>query len=270
MISSYKMLVTSAKNCSAEIYLNDIPLYTVTPETTLYDSRAVDPFVVSGTNTLKAIIFPGATPTQVNQKGERRFADGEASLSINLSDYPPGAFEGDEGIVTLGQLNWKLPVDTEYETPVDANQAISITSNQAPWLWQKAPKMKLESRLKAEVFELLQTLRSCLNQGDPEPFIKASLPRFKEFALTYELDIDQRLDMFREQLQRNRKKPGWKIENISEETLELRLCGNNKMLDCLHKDWNSALRTKRNIKGIIETTYPIKLSMLKGELKIIR
>lgn len=271
MLETYKVLVTSAKNCTAEIYLNGIPLYVVSPEKSLFDSKTVNQFVVSGDNTLEAIIFPGPKPTLASQRGETKTFQDETGLSIKLSDYPRGAYAGSPGVILLGQVDFQIPIGTEYETPIHIKKKIKLGhTNLAPWSWEQTPNFSLDDDLKKEAIDLLKELQLSLNNGDPEPFIRASEPRFKDIATAYHFDVEDRKTVFREQLFEFKKNPNWEMENIIDKEVELRMCAENRMIDCLNSEWEPILHSKKNEKGQIDPAYPIKLSVLNGELKIVR
>ena len=59
------------------------------------------------------------------------------------------------------------------------------------------------------------------------------------------------------------------FEPIDPKELDLRICGGGKLVDCLTRVWEPALRTVRQADGVVKMRYPIKVARLGGEIRIV-
>src|SRR5262249_20214455 len=73
----------SVKTCTAELYLNDVPISRLTPAGLAAEGRAIEQYLIPGTNRIELLVEPGERPSQT-RSGTRMMTleNAEASALI--------------------------------------------------------------------------------------------------------------------------------------------------------------------------------------------
>lgn len=270
MIEQYMMLELASPSCWAEAYLNGVPISRAGPQTPILEAQPVNHLVVGGQNVLELLMEPGPTPSRAFETSGERISDGKLKGSLKLALYPEGAFPEDPGVTELAQISWAPPAGERFQTPVRQSASFSLPLWAPRWSWQSAPALALTETVVRSVHQLLMYLSANLAQKNPEPFIQYAHTRFQEVAAAFGRGVQDEIREFREEFQSIAAEPDWQMGPVRLETLDLRLCGDGRLIECVDRDWLPVLRTVRQEDGLIRLRYPIFLAQVGGNWQIVR
>lgn len=81
-----------------------------------------------------------------------------------------------------------------------------------------------------------------VEEGAAQSVLDISKQRFVEVSKAYGISENERADLFRQLLSQESQEEYWIFETPEDEEFDLRLCANNRMIECIAKDWRSPVR----------------------------
>ncbi len=268
-----------------EFYINGIPLARRGAELGPYYSEQVNEFLIKGTNQLSMLINPpsaaaahagGGNRGRDQQVSDTDFAPEMAMSSMRLASYPVGAVVGGPDAIELLRTEWRVPKQTdgrpmpEFFPKYVANAVGMGGIGQHPWAWQLGDRLTLSDEERQEIVQFIGKIHKALDAGDPEPFIDASLTRLRELGDAYaSFDPVERISLIRKVTAMKSSQPGWGMEPLEPENLDLHTCANNRIVECRARDWKSILREKPDAEGGV-AYYQMFLSKIAGSWHIVR
>jgi len=270
VIPEYLMLETQVSNCIAEAQVNGVPICRVGADGATLDSRPVNHFVLPGSNTFTLVAQPGATPrTALTPNAIDSKAKENMSASLRLISVPPGSFPDDPAAREMLSVSWTPKPAQPYRAPVLLSGQLEFPKHLPAWSWTNAVSLRSEAALES-IGAMIGELLESFSRGDPELFITRSNLRFAEVSAAFDTSIDDDVRRFREQFQRISSEPGFEMHPIDAETMDLRICADGKLVECLDRAWEPLLRSNRLGNGITRLRYPIKVADIGGRLEIVR
>lgn len=264
------MLEAAATNCTAEAQVNGVPVCRSGPDSALLDCRPVNHFVVAGENTFTLVVEQGPTPrTALTPSAIDRKSKQKLKARLCLRSVPGGAFANDPRARELLRIAWDQAPLQPYRPPVVLSEKIGLPGTAEAWSWLQGDNMRSDAILQ-NITGMLRDLRESLVNGDPEPFIRRSTIRFNEAAAAFGMDVEEHKQAFREQLRRIAAEPGFEMQPLNAETMDLRICAGGKLVDCVDRTWEPLLRTLKLASGATRLRYPAKVASIGGELQIVR
>jgi len=273
MPTTFYVLEAAVDQCTAEFYVNDIPIVRLGPGIGRYYGGPVNSHLIDGVNELAIVINPGATPSLAvtGDAGERqRSATRESRAIGKLTRYPFGAVVGGPQGVDLIIADWKGP---EEEAPVvfprvAAGQA-DLGELYGPWEWQDAGKIMLDETTAGEIKPVLEKLRESLAAANPGPFLELGRTRMKESARAFGFSVAEKERLIRTNTRQESSHAGWGLQPLNEARFDLRLCAEDRMVEAVAKDWEAILRENPDAGGR-SAYYTMMLSRIGGEWAIVR
>ncbi|NQZ06097.1 MAG: hypothetical protein HRT35_02960 [Algicola sp.] len=257
------------KGCTAEFYVNDIPVRRMDGEEEHFHSMVAHHLLVDGKNKLEIIVWPGDTPSKARQKSvlqDPEDRQGLPKVCARLMRYPVGAFAGDtkSGQIIM-QLNWEFDPQNFINNPDPYPLAPSLEKDLGKhlgfWYWQQAEPVNLEIELPL-ITQVVKAIHEAFKMGDGQvitrycaPYLRdmgKALPAYGETAFVN--------DMLRD-VSANAGKDDW-VEPFLPENHDFRLCGNGRIVEVVDKNWLPTVRTIPNESG---KKYP--LAMFLGKIK---
>src|SRR2546427_826663 len=192
MASDWIVLEAQVTGCSAELYVNDIPVTQVGVGQASSVALPVNHYLATGPNTLALLVNPGPTPASAGATGPEPQRAGGAKALATLARYRHRAVSGDGSGEELLAANWAGRGDGEPEA---FPQRVDVTGNLGvelgPWAWQNAETLTLEEETTGQVATLIELVRAGLEHGDPQPFFDLGARSLQEIARAFDDSPDE-------------------------------------------------------------------------------
>ena len=269
----YYVFECAVDYCSAEFYLNDIPVVLRSQDGGRLFGGQINELVVDGVNEIGAVIHPGPQPGRAltGKEGKRdRFVAKDAKVFAALSTYPPGAVVGGPDRRQLIRLDWEADPESWPEV---FPKVVSTTEDLGPclgeWQWENAPRLILDKDTRQEIVYFLGTLHKSLADGDPEPFLEASTIRLAEVEKAYGLKPGTKAAHVRKVTLRDAAQPWWGMQPLNPEAFDLRLCAGGRLVECIGRDFQPLLKERPDEDGGVGM-YDMLLAKIEGQWRIVR
>lgn len=203
--------------CTAEVRLNDAPMFTLVRE---HDQRAlptISEWVIDGENLLELRVH------EIGQPGESpriRVALCQAALA----DVPEPGNE-----LELMVLEWPppaVPGEVAQTLPIALQQVALVRQPWGRWSWQDAPPFSADARTTTAVIDYVRDLHATLAAGSVDALIAHSQIKFREVAPAYDMTPADAILRIQRAWQGLRSHADFQIADFDEGDLDLRLhCG---------------------------------------------
>jgi hypothetical protein len=255
--------------CSAEVYLNDIPLGRLFPEPGNPElGLTINQLIRNGPNTVELLLDPGDHPSAARTPKETRDLAG-LSFFLRVSRVPEGGVIGESApSETLVEVNFTgdgmvVPV------PLSAVRTFTVDSPFPPWAWERAEVLTLGPALTADVVAFLADYRAALAHRDIGRENRLSALVHAEICAAYGRSPGPWVAALNGAIEDEWRRADWSVEPIDADQLDLRLCANGRMVQCVRKDWDDAIRSNRDAEGG-NMTVPLFLGRLDGRMQRLR
>jgi hypothetical protein len=251
--------------CAAEVLLNGVPIARVSPAQPLA-LLPVHEFVMAGDNQLSLVVQP--SPSGTFDVSDAQLSDGKAWASVHLLLPRIGQTAHPFNARTLAHLDWRLPADQFYETPLLITKSVQLPIAFPRWRWLSVPVLAEHVSVRDPAVKLLRRLAADLVRGDPESFLDAARLRIEEVALAYQRKPADEVGRWRAQIRALRDGPALKPHMPSMQSLVLRRVASGRLLECLGADGLPALRASREDGS--GHVWPIRIACVDTQLHILR
>ncbi|MEM1033674.1 MAG: hypothetical protein AAGN82_25285, partial [Myxococcota bacterium] len=153
--------------CTAELYLNGVPLVRLDPTLYPLTNAAAEEYLVGGTNELEVLVEPGRHPSSTRSDTRRvPFRPMKAVARVlKVPDGEPGTVDYGETVAET-VFGWAQPPPDERQVPVTTSVAFTMPRDRGGWPWQDASRLTLDERLVDEACGVLDVLEDALRRGD--------------------------------------------------------------------------------------------------------
>jgi hypothetical protein len=228
-----------AQGCTAEVRLNDAPMYTLLREHPARARPTISEWVINGENWLSVQLVE-LDP----EIGNARLR--VALCQATLGDVPVPGHE-----IELAVIEWptagELPVAPELPLPLDV--AVMATHAWGRWSWQDAPPFAVDARSTTAVIDYIRDLHATLAGGSVDALIAHSTVKFDEVAPAYELTPADAQLRIRQAWQGLTSHPDWEFAEWNVEDLDLRLHCGGRLVEPTTLAGEPILRQARPIDG---------------------
>ncbi len=269
----FHVLEVRVENCVAEVYLNDIPIIRRGNDYGLEFGGPVNQYMVNGLNRLEIVVDPGPVPAEAltGTAGCRQCftPDKEARAWAALSTYPKGAIIDGPDREEIVALEWKPENNRPHCFPLVCSASIDLGEIYKAWQWQSAPRLTLDDETLREVSDFVIGMHGSLAILDFERYVELSKHRNEEGDFAYQKmpgTVAQQLLSMRGYIEDD---PGWGMATLKPDEFSFRLCGNDRMIECVAKSGEPVLEELADNEGSI-SRYPMLLSKIDGEWLIVR
>ena len=228
-----------AQGCSAEVRLNDAPMFTWLREEPPRGRPTVSEWVIVGENWLSVQIVE---TDQLGMDARLRVALCQAKLG----DVPVPGQE-----LELAVIEWPDPTqpDLATELPLLLNAAAMATHPWGRWWWQDSPPFAVDARTTSAVIDYVRDLHATLAAGSVDTLLAHSRVKFDEVAPAYELtnaDAEQRV---RHAWQGLNSHSDFRLAEFDVENLDLRLHCDGRLVEPITLAGEPILRQAVPIDG---------------------
>jgi len=269
----FYVLECSVEKCVAEFYINDIPITRRGPQYGKMLNGPMNQMIKDGVNALEIVVNPGDIPSEsyLGSGGKRRRLTPEdgAFAKAKISKYPKGAVVGGPDEEELMAVEWAAEKDRIEMFPKVVSAAADLGQIFGPWQWEGGSRIALEEETLKEIFDFVLEIHGYLVVADFEPFIEFSLPRSSDTDLAYGKTPGQSAEEVRIEMERCTNNSWWSMKPLKPDDFDFRLCGCDKMIECISKEWKPVIEEEPDEEGSI-SRYPMMIGKIDGKWRIVR
>jgi hypothetical protein len=257
------------KGCTAEIYVNGLPITRLEPDTTRFEAIAAEEYVIPEENTLELLVEPGSRPSLARTERRDR-ATPNASAVARLVRYPDGVFTEAENGEILAEIRWEgRPESASFPQSISRPAPLERRMGLGRWAWQDAPPLTLDDALIHETRAVLDEVARAIRSRDAGTFWRATEIRVREGLRAYPaMNEEEGREELAKVLAYYGRSPDPVIP-LRPERHDFRLVAGDRVLQCIDDDWTASLKLK-NPDGGDPVPYPLFLSRIDGRLQVVR
>ncbi|MBW2522815.1 MAG: hypothetical protein JRI23_01505 [Deltaproteobacteria bacterium] len=260
----------AVEGCTAELYLNGIPITRVTPRPRVpVENVAVEQFLVPGTNHLTLVVEPGSKPSQARTEyREMEYRPLEAwGRLLRFREGVPAEVEHGE---LLGEVSviWADGKPARRTVPIEESTGIELGAAHGRWDWQDAPKLVLDDALVDEACAVMDELAMAIRTGHTGLWwqhielqardVQRAYPAITEAYIRGEMASDvQEYGGIDPVVPRDRSRH------------DFRLAGGDRLLQLVDEDWTSSLEVLDPGSGA-PVAYRLMLARIGKTLRVVR
>ena len=262
------------EGCTAELYLNDVPVMRLRPGDMKVQLLAVEQLVIPGKNRLEVLVEPGPTPNTAREASRvlEKGALGEAPrasaklVRFTITEEPSIA---DPEILMEATWQWPIGPDDPVLFPQSAVAERDLGDGRGPWRWQSLPPHVLDRGLHDEVMRFLDEMEAAFLQGDLDLLWDLSRQQNEDVQRCYPglTETFLRGDMARV-VDFYRRSPDPVFPRDPARTA-LRLAAGGRMLHVIDRDWTPTYKLRDPDDGTA-VGVPMLLGRVDGKLRIVR
>lgn len=259
-----------AEGCTAELYLNGVPVSRVHPERTSFESVAAEEYLVPGRNRLEILLEPGSRPS-VTRSEERRVDLGAARAVARLVRFADGEIAEASRGELLAEVRYAPEPDEPTTRVVPHAVAVEVDLGQANgrWSWQDAPPLTLDEATVAEAVAVLEAIGAAFQKGSAEALWALGEVKNREAMRAYPAAdeafvrglLDESLARYAELADR--------VFPMDAAERDFRLVAGGRIIDCLDRDWYPSLRLVSPGSGNA-VPFSAMLARVEGRLRLVR
>ena len=207
-----------AQDCTAEIRLNDAPMFAVVREHPQSALPTISEWVIDGENLLEVHVHELGDDPRIRV----------ALCQATLGDVPMPGTERE-----LMLIEWPpapvpdAPAAALPELPFALHRVAAIQQPWGRWYWQDSPSFPLDSNTTAAVLAWVRDLHATLVAGSVDTLIAHSHVKFKEVAPAYDMTTADATLRIQQAWQGLRSHGDFELAPFDEADLDFRLhCGN--------------------------------------------
>ncbi|MFO7567928.1 MAG: hypothetical protein R6X02_35130 [Enhygromyxa sp.] len=225
-----------SRGCTAEIRLNDAPIFAVTREAAQQAFPTVSEWVIAGENLLSVDLI------ELDPDPSR------ARLHVALCEATIGAVPEPGHERELCVIDW--PIAPEPPSAPTTLREVGIASHPwGEWSWQRAPEFAADLRTTADVIDYVRSLHAELAAGRIDALVAHSATKFSEVAPAYAMSAAEAEQRLRGVWAALSSTPGWQLAAFDENDIELRLHCDGRLVEPTTLAGEPILRQLRAIDG---------------------
>ena len=255
-----------AQGCTAEAWLNGMPMARVTP----LAPQAVVPaheVALAGANRLELVIGPESGTA--NPAGASATAAHEMAAQVHLLLPRMGSAIDEAQARTLARLDWACAAGEPLALPARRLQEAELPIRVPRWRWLDAPVVQPTAALRLQAHSFVGGLARDLARGQTDSFMAATRLRTEELALAYQRSPESETARLREWLEQMYASSRLVWQPLVPEELQLRPLAGGRLIECLGGDGRAALTTVPDKAGN-SVALPLKLSVVEGRFYVLR
>lgn len=258
------------RGVTAEIRLNDAPMFAVTADAGTQAFPTVSEWVIAGENALSVELLEAGEGASVHV----------ALCEAKIGDVPELGRELELCVIDWPPLPTPVPEgepEPEVAPPVLplTLRALGVATHPwGEWSWQRSPEFDADLRTTADVVDYVRSLHAALAAGRVDVLIAQSTTKFAEVAPAYDMSVGEAHQRIAGTWAALSALPGWQLAPFDEADIELRLHCDGRLVEPTTLAGEPILRQARAIDGEL-WSMPIFIARTNweytaGQLTIVR
>jgi hypothetical protein len=258
------------EGCTAELWLNGIPITRLGPHTAPLESRAAQQFLVAGTNRIELLVEPGRSPSCARTDVRERRLEGARAVG-RLLRFEDGTIPDAEFGETLAEVTYRSEED---RSPADRFPRSLFAERDlggivGRWAYEDAPILSMEEALIDEAHAALEAIAEAIRQGSTARFLELLEVQVREAARAYPALTEEYLREDLTKLLADYHRAKEPVVPLDRERHDFRLVAGGRMIECVDVDWRPSLML-RDPDVEVEAPYAIFLARIEGKLRVVR
>ena len=257
-------------NCTAELYLNNVPVTRIAPPKVEIENVAVEQLLVPGTNVLEVLVEPGPSPSRGRTEfHEVAFRPMEATgRLIRFAEGVPGLAKHGK-ILGETRFSWSGPHPDRRMFPLDVSTQIEMGPAHGRWGWQDAPPLTLDEALIDEACAVLEQVEMLIRHTHADGFWRLTELQLKDVQRAYSAVDESILRTDLSTLMNHYQGAPDPVMPRDREQHDFRLVGGGRLLELVDKDHSTSFKLRDPGDGST-VPYRIMLARIGNELRIVR
>lgn len=259
-------LSVRTRGCTAEIRLNDAPMFVVAAEAAQQAFPTVSEWVIAGENVLSVDVVE-LDPD----------VDGGPLIHVALCEATIGAVPEPGRERELIVIDWPPALPEAPIVPMSLREVGVASHPWGEWAWQRSPEFAADLRTTADVIDYVRSLHAELAGGRIDgimAIVDHSAVKLDEVAPAYAMTVAEAQQRIRGVWASLTALPGWRLAPFDEADIELRLHCDGRLVEPTTLAGEPILRQARPIDGE-SWSLPIFLARTNweytaGQLTIVR
>ncbi|MFV8755984.1 hypothetical protein ACNOYE_35985 [Nannocystaceae bacterium ST9] len=229
-----------SQGCTADIELNDAPMFSVVREHAQEAVPTISEWVIDGENQLVVRLHAIADSPWIRVAlCQARIGDvpePDAELELIVIEWPP---------LPIPPVEGALPVEVEPPSlpePIVLAEVGVAAHPWGRWSWEDAPPFPLDARTTEVVLAYVRDLHAALAAGSVDVLLAESQIKFDEVAPVYDMQPADAHERIRHAWQGLTSHADWQLAPLDETNLELRLRCDGRLVEPTTSDGQPLLR----------------------------
>jgi hypothetical protein len=254
------------QGCTAEAWLNGLPVARVTPLTTS-SVVPVHEAALVGANRLELVVGPDSGAADA--AALLQTAPHAMAAQVHLLLPRMGNAIDEAQARTLARLEWSCAAGKPLALPARRVQEAELPIRFPRWRWLDAPVAQPTLLLAQQAQVFVSGLARDLARGQTESFMAATRLRTEELAMAYQRNPESEAVRLREWLDQMYASSCLVWQPLAPDEMQLRPLAGGRLLECLGGDGRAALTTVPDKAGNT-LALPLKLSVVEGRFYVLR
>lgn len=263
------VLEAFALGAPAEVYLNGIPVTrTRPPPGNPRFGATINPLVRDGRNTLEVVVDPGERPA-LARVAANLHSDAGIRVRARLLRSAHGGVIGE---ALPSEVLCKVDFEGDglaRSFPHLLSREVTIASPFPRWRWERAEPLREGPRLTDEVMNFVADYRLALSRRDLVRHNAMSALLHEEMCAAFGSDPARRLETINRFLRDLWGRADWAMEPIDADDLDIRLCADGRLVQCLTRTWDDPIRSNADAGGG-RLSVSMFLGRIDGRLQWLR
>lgn len=204
------------RGCTAEIRLNDAPMFAITAEAATLAFPTVSEWVIAGENTLSVDVYE-------IEEGAR--------LHVALCEATIGAVPEPGNEVELIVIDWPPVEAPPPVVPFNLREVGIARHPWGVWSWQRSPEFNADLQTTVDVIDYVRLVHAELARGNIGALVGQSAIKFAEVAPAYAMSTAEAEQRLRGTWAGLTAEPGWRLAPFDEADIELRLHCDGRLVE---------------------------------------
>ncbi len=264
------MAQLEVEGCTAELFVNRIPVVRLRPGYGPIENNAVEQMLVPGENRLEVLVEPGPRPTSA-WSVERQLDYQPMKVVGRLIRFPAGV----PGFVKYGDLlaeaafTWDEGGPLHQTFPIVATATAQLGTAHGRWGWQDAPVLSASTELNDEACVLLDELAHVIRNKDAAGLERMVTHKTQDMARAYPALTPAVMSQQIAEGIRHLEPLDDPIVARDRNNHDFRLVAEGRMLEIVDTSYAPSFGV-RNPDSLNPQPYRMMLSRVNGALRIVR
>jgi hypothetical protein len=261
--------ILSARGCTAELYVNDVPVSRLTPEGLAAEGQAIEQYLIPGSNRLELLVDPGERPSRA--RTDTRMAKPEGvEVSAIVASFAVGAEVGPTTGRELASVRFES-ADLKGQAEVFPRSLVADFDAGAAhgrWDWQDAPILTASPELFDEARQVLLEIANIFRVRSGQLYFSVTEVQCRDAMRAYPAWTEAAI---RAELQEQAEMYAGvddPIVPIDPSRNDFRIVAGGRMLQCLDEDWTTSLKLRSKRGALVP--HPVLLARIGGRLRVVR